>query len=149
MPGLTDSTFLHEPFLQRLPANIWMVLASTCKNKSIEELAQLAYRIVVVPAPPSVTNVCTQSFELDQFKAEITSLTQVVNSLRCNYHSNSRSQYHYSSNHHRSPSPAWRPQPPPNSPMSAGTTATLEIRHANAHLPTPSQETIKSATNGG
>ena len=105
MPGLTDGTFLHELFLQRLPANVRRVLASTHKNTSIEELAQLVNRIVKVAAPPSVSNVSTQpSSELDQLKAEITSLTQVVNSLRCNYRSNSRS--HYSSNHRCSPSPA-------------------------------------------
>ena len=81
MPGLTDGTFLHELFLQRLPANVRMVLASTRENTSIEELAQLADRIVEVAAPPSVSNVFTQPSELDQLKAEITSLTQVVNSL--------------------------------------------------------------------
>ena len=81
MPGLTDGTFLRELFLQRLPANVRMVLASTRENTSIEELAQLADRIIEVAAPPSVSNVSTQPSELDQLKAEITSLTQVVNSL--------------------------------------------------------------------
>ena len=104
MPGLTDGTFLRELFLQRLPANVRMVLASTRDNTSIEELAQLADRIIEVAVPPSVSNVSTQPAELDQLKAEITSLTQVVNSLRRNYRSNSRSRY--SSNRRRSPSPA-------------------------------------------
>ena len=111
MPGLTDGTFLRELFLQRLPANVRMVLASTRENTSIEELAQLADRIIEVAVPPSVSNVSTQPSELDQLKAEITSLTQVVNSLRRNYRSNSRSRY--SSNRRRSPSPARRPRPPP------------------------------------
>ena len=111
MPGLTDGTFLRELFLQRLPANVRMVLASTRENTSIEELAQLADRIIEVAVPPSVSNVSTQPSELDQLKAEITSLTQVVNSLRRNYRSNSRSRY--SSNRRRSPSPARRPRTPP------------------------------------
>ena len=86
-----------------------MVLASTCENTSIEELTQLANRIVEVAALPSVSNVSTQVSELDQLKTEITSLTQVVNSLRRNYRSNSRSCY--SSNRHCSSSPARRPRP--------------------------------------
>ena len=58
-----------------------MVLASTCEDTSIEELAQLANRIIKVAVPPSVSNVSSQPSELDLLKAEITSLTQVVNSL--------------------------------------------------------------------
>ena len=88
-----------------------MVLASTHENTSIEELAQLADRIIEVAVPPLVSNVSTQPSELDLLKAEITSLMQVVNSLQCNHHSNSRS--HYSSNCRRLPSPASQLHPPP------------------------------------
>ena len=45
-PGLPDGTFLRELFLQRLPANVRMVLASTCDDTPIEDLAQLADKIV-------------------------------------------------------------------------------------------------------
>ena len=40
--GITDSTFLRELFLQRLPSNVRMVL---------EELAELADKITEVAAP--------------------------------------------------------------------------------------------------
>ena len=53
-PGLPDGTFLRELFLQRLPANVQMVLASTRDGTPIEDLAQLADKIVEVAIPPSV-----------------------------------------------------------------------------------------------
>ena len=117
MPGFTDSTFLRELFLQRLPANARMVLASTREDTSIEELAQLADRIIEVAVPPSVSNVSSQPSELDLLKAEITSLTQVVNSLRRNYRSNCRSRY--SSNRHHSQVQLDDRTHPPNSLMFA------------------------------
>lgn len=80
-PGLTERIFLRDLLLQRLPANVRIVLVSTRKNTSIEELAQLADRSMEVAVPPLVSNVSTQLSELDKLQAEITSLTQVVNSL--------------------------------------------------------------------
>ena len=75
-----------------------MALASTYENISIEELAQFAERIIEVAVSPLMSYVSIQPPELDQLKAEITSLTQVVNSLQRHYCSNSRS---YSSSRHR------------------------------------------------
>ena len=42
----TDSTFLRELFLQQLPANVRMVLASTAVATSLDQLATLADRIM-------------------------------------------------------------------------------------------------------
>ena len=42
----TDSSFLREFFLQRMPGNIRVVLASTADTTSLEELATLADKIV-------------------------------------------------------------------------------------------------------
>ena len=50
-PGITDGSFIHELFLQQLLANIRMVLASTSDSVSLDELAQLADKIVKVAAP--------------------------------------------------------------------------------------------------
>ena len=47
----TDSSFLRELFLQRLPANVRMVLAATPDITSLEELAQLADQVVEVVIP--------------------------------------------------------------------------------------------------
>ena len=83
-PGLPDGTFLRELFLQRLPANVRMVLASTRDDTPIEDLAQLADKIVEVAVPPHISNVSAsvQSSELQQLKSEIASLTKVVQSLK-------------------------------------------------------------------
>ena len=135
--------FMSTSFKGFLLTSVQMVFASTHENTSIEELTQLADRIIEVAVPPLVSNVSTQPSELDLLKSEITSLTQVVNSLQRNYRSNSRSCY--SSNRHRSPSPASRPHPPPK---QSGITGTLAILHTNAHLPAPSQEMIRPAADG-
>ena len=49
--GITDSTFLRELFLQRLPSNVRMVLASTSTTATLEELAELADKVVEVSTP--------------------------------------------------------------------------------------------------
>ena len=49
-----DGFFLRELFLQRLPANICMVLASTPNTSTLEEVAQLADKIIKVAAPTTV-----------------------------------------------------------------------------------------------
>ena len=56
-PG-ADGVFLRELFLQRLPTNARMVLASTRSDTTIEELAQLADKIIEV-AVPEVAAVST------------------------------------------------------------------------------------------
>ena len=108
-PGLPDGTFLRELFLQRLPANVRMVLASTRDDTPIEDLAQLADKIVEVSVQPHISNVSApvQSSEIQQLKTEIASLTKVVQSLR--KHRRSRSN---SFSRRRSPSPAGQPRPP-------------------------------------
>ena len=55
----TDSTFLRELFLQRLPANVRMVLASTAEPASLEQLATLADKIMEAVASPSISSVET------------------------------------------------------------------------------------------
>ena len=57
-PGLPDSSFIQELFLQRLPSSVRMVLASTRRDTSVEELAQIADKIMEV-ATPSVSTVTT------------------------------------------------------------------------------------------
>ena len=81
--GSTDSSFVRELFLQRLPANVRMVLASTPDTTSLKDLAQLADKIVEV-AIPSVATVRTASpinAEVEQLRAEVTRLQEIVKSL--------------------------------------------------------------------
>ena len=46
--GAMDNSVLRELFLQRLPANVRMVLASTADQANLENLAQLADKVVEV-----------------------------------------------------------------------------------------------------
>ena len=81
-PG-TDGAFLRELFLQRLPNNVRMVLASTRGETSIDELAQLADKIIEV-AVPQVASVSTQpsSSDIESLRAEIISLKEQLKTLQ-------------------------------------------------------------------
>ena len=48
-----DGSFLYQLFLQRFPSNVLMVLASTADTTSIDELANLADKIMEVSMPTS------------------------------------------------------------------------------------------------
>ena len=60
----TDAAFMRELFLQRLPLNVRMVLASTPDTGNITELAQLVDKVMEV-ATPSVSGITTTTV-LDQ-----------------------------------------------------------------------------------
>ena len=105
-----EPSFLRELFLQRLPPQVRMVLASTRDTEDLEVLASLADRVVEV-ATPSVSSVETSqlSAEVDKLRTDITDLKSLVKSLT------SLSASHYNPTHRkhfpkrRTPSPA-----PPN-----------------------------------
>ena len=97
-----DPKFLRELFLQRLPSNARMVVASSSDDVSLEELAQLADRIMDVSTPtvaavtgPSVTS------ELEQLRSEVTRLNALVQKLQLPL----RPQSHFRHPRARSPSP--------------------------------------------
>ena len=79
--GATDGAFLRELFLQRLPANVRMVLASTNTTTSLEDMAELADKIVEVatPAISAVTNPLTS--ELEKLRAEVSRLQASIKTL--------------------------------------------------------------------
>ena len=56
----TDGAFMRELFLQRLPSNVRMVLASTPDTGNLDNLTQLANKIMEV-ATPSVSSVHTST----------------------------------------------------------------------------------------
>ncbi len=80
-----DEALFRELFLQRLPTNVRMVLASVQESVGIQELAQLADKIteVSVATPPAVGALGSSrtTTELDQLRSEITSLKKMVKSL--------------------------------------------------------------------
>ena len=82
-----------------------MVLAFTRDNTTIEDLVQLADRVVEVAVPPCLQSIHTLS-ELDKLRTEFATLTQVVNSLQTEYCTRP------SSDCCCSPNPAHQPCPP-------------------------------------
>ena len=83
---ITDSTFLQELFLQRLPPNVCVVLASTSTTTSIEELAALSDKIAKVAAPTiAATSTPSPSpqllEELQQLRTEVKQLQSSFRSL--------------------------------------------------------------------
>jgi len=76
----TDAAFMREIFLQRLPPNVRMVLASTPDTGNIEDLAQLANKVVEV-AVPAVASINT-STELQQLRQEVADLKGMLQSLK-------------------------------------------------------------------
>lgn len=102
----TDSGFVRGLFLQRLPANVRMVLASAPDSASLEDLADLADRVVEAapsplaslhdapPPPPSTP-------EVEQLRSDIKRLTDLVTTLS----TRDRSSRRRPSTPRRSPSP--------------------------------------------
>ena len=56
-PGISNRSFICKLFLQQLPTNIRMVLASTSDSVSFNNLTQLADKIVKVTAPLPISTV--------------------------------------------------------------------------------------------
>ena len=90
-PG-ADGVFLRELFLQRLPTNVRMVVASTRGDTPIDELAQLADKImeVAVPEVAAVSVAKPDTTLLEQLRQEIASLKQQIQTLQYRPHSRSR-----------------------------------------------------------
>ena len=102
--GAAEGTFLRELFLQRLPANVRMVLASTSTTSTLEELADLADKVTEV-AIPSVSAVGTPQIapEVEQLRAEVSRLHDSIQALT------RQSRSRTSSRVRCSPSPAATP----------------------------------------
>ena len=98
--GVADGTFLRELFLQRLSANVRMVLASTSTTATLEELAELADKVAAVAAPTvAATSVspCPEVIsEIEQLRAEVQKLQTSVRQLtrQSRGRSQSRSRHH-------------------------------------------------------
>ena len=80
----TNSSFLRELFLQRLPSSVRMVLASTADTMDLSTLADMADKVIEV-ATPSVASI-SASHQPDpaafaQLQQEVSRLTDLVASL--------------------------------------------------------------------
>ena len=101
------NTFLREPFLQRLPPNVRMVLASTDTSMSLNKLADMADKVMEVATPTvsAITDTRTDTLEVKQLREEVARLADLVASPT------TRSRRRSTSRPRRPQSPA--PQNPP------------------------------------
>ena len=103
----TSGPLLRELFLQHLPPNVRMVLASSGDAKSLDELATLADKVLDA-APTSMASIAQPppSREVDDLRIEVASMKEVVASLLLGDRST----------RYRSPSPRRQPRSrmPPN-----------------------------------
>ena len=111
-PGVTDGSFLRELFLQRLPPNVRMVLASTPGTVSLDKLAEIADKVVEV-ASPSVSAVSAPigtasnappalTPDIEQLRTDVARLEKLVSNLTTRSRPSSRS----------TPRPSRRPSSP-------------------------------------
>ena len=106
----TDSSFMRELFLQRLPSHVRMVLASQSDITDITKLAQLADKIVEVAAPQiNSTRAITTSTtpEIQQLRSEIADLKRIVQAM-----GKTQIRHRSSSRPSRSPHRSTRPVSP-------------------------------------
>ena len=78
----TDNTFLREPFLQHLPPNVRMALASTPDTGSLNNLAQLADKIMEVATPSPVIAAVSTTSELEHLHKEVAELKSMLQALQ-------------------------------------------------------------------
>ena len=111
--SIEATSFLGKLFLQRLPASVRMVFASTDASTDLSKLAEMADKVMEVSTQSvaAISGSGSDSSDLVQLREEVAHLTALVKSLAslelshrgrspsCSRHSN-HPQYH------RSPSPA-------------------------------------------
>ncbi len=132
--GAIDVSLFRELFLQHLPANVRMVLASVSDTVILEDLAQLTDRITEVAAVTSpaiaALGASQRTTEIDELRSEITSLKQVVltlakGSARALLGHGFAARLHHQLRHR----------------VSAGTTDGLEAAPGSAHHPVHGRKT--------
>ena len=82
--GTTDGSTIKELFMQWLPQNVQMVLASVSESTPLEELATLADKIreVATPSIATVTVPSQATREIEQLRAENAMLQQQISALQ-------------------------------------------------------------------
>ena len=82
-PTASDGRLLRELFLQRLPSNVCVVLASVDTDRTLEDIAQLADKIIDIA--PSTASALTPSTAvgdaIDSLPSEVDRLTRLVSTL--------------------------------------------------------------------
>ena len=109
--GTDANSFLRELFLQRLPPSVRMVLASADPSTTLDNLADMADKIMEVATPTisTLSTVRVDNSKVKQLHEEVSPLTDLVASLSHNHRA------------HRCTRPPSRTRlsvntPPPNQP---------------------------------
>ena len=113
-------SFLREPFLQRLPPSVRMILASADSAMDLQKLADMADKVMEVTTPTvsAIPNtVHPQPSEIEQLRLEVKRLTDLVTSL-----------IHHDRPHHQSTSRSCRPPTP--SPQQSSSNDSICWYHA-------------------
>lgn len=139
-----ETSILRQLFLQRLPTNVQLILASTSDNVSLVELAALADKIVEVAGPPTIAHVLPKSVpthtqahaaphdsgEVQRLSTQVAQLTAQVQALTCSLQTNHRSR-----SQQRGPMNSGRRQSASRSPhrhqQHAGAECWYHWRHGN------------------
>ena len=80
--GADANAFLKELFLQRLPANVRMVLASADADMDLHKLADMADKVMEVATPPiAAISTSDTPFEVQQLREDVSRLADLVASL--------------------------------------------------------------------
>ena len=69
-----DPSILEGLFIQQLPSNIGMILASTAKGSNLLKLAEMADSVMEVISPSIATVATPQATELGELKVEVARL---------------------------------------------------------------------------
>jgi len=77
-----EASILKQLFLQRLPTNVQLILASAGATLSHEQLAEIADRIMEIPIPAIQPVLPTPPSEIADLRAEIARLNQQVQALQ-------------------------------------------------------------------
>ncbi len=96
------NAFLKELFLQRLPANVRMVIASADVTTDIAKLADMADKVAT---HPNTVSAVRHSTEVDKLREEVTRLADLVASLTSTHSRRPRSRSNSRYRRPRSPAP--------------------------------------------
>ena len=116
-----DATFMRELFLQRLPPNVRMVLTPSAGDLNLDQLAQLADRIMEASPTPAIAATHTTP-TTNQLTTQVEELTRRLDELSTQM---SKAVNAFTRRRSRSRSPARRRWPPPSTTDSSNTAPNL------------------------
>ena len=110
--ALDEHAFIKELFLQRLPANVRMVLATADATTDLQKLADMADKIMEVSTPSSVSAVSAPiNDDVQRLREEVERLATLIASLTQHPSQPHLRNCNYNGRYSRSPSPHPLQQP--------------------------------------